>query len=375
MEIIAFYLPQFHEIPENNLWWGDGFTEWTSVKKSKRLFAGHNQPRVPLHYRYYNLLDKRVMKWQAELAMKAGITGFCFYHYWFNGKQLLEKPVDNYLMWKDIPQRYCLSWANDSWVRAWSNVEGNGWNEVFDKTIQQKGAGVLIEQKYGKRSDWEEHFFYLLPFFQDKRYIRYNGKPVFLIHKAAKVKCLDAMLQCWNELANKNGLEGIYVLATNCDDRLSKYVNGRVLFEPAYTLRCDKARFYKERDWLIKYVKNKMGVELVKRYNYDAIWKRIIHRNQEDIKYKTFRGGFVDFDNSSRKGRNAWVFTGVTPCKFEKYLKEILGKEKEMLFINAWNEWAEGAYLEPDKKWRYGFLQAVKRATKLVDVNQKGRQV
>lgn len=362
MEIIAFYLPQFHEIPENNEWWGEGFTEWTSVRKSKPLFPGHNQPRVPLHHNYYNLLDKKVMKWQAGLAAKAGITGFCFYHYWFNGKQLLEKPVDNYLKWTDIPQRYCMSWANESWIRTWSNMEGNDWNEVTDNQMCQNGPSVLMKQSYGVRRDWEEHFYYLLPFFRDERYIRYDGKPVFLIHKAAKIKCLDAMLECWNELAEQNGLRGLYVLATNCDDRLSRYVNGRVMFEPNYTLYNEKIDYYQKRDRLIEWLGKKTGLNFIKHYNYDAVWQRIVKRNMGKSRYQYFRGGFVDFDASPRRGRNAKIFFGVTPSKFEKYLRQLLKQENEMLFINAWNEWAEGAHLEPDEKHGYGFLKAVKNA-------------
>ncbi|MCI8377738.1 MAG: glycosyl transferase [Lachnospiraceae bacterium] len=362
MEIIAFYLPQFHEIPENDAWWGRGFTEWTSVTKSKPLFPGHNQPRVPLHGNYYNLLDKKVMEWQAGLARKAGVTGFCFYHYWFNGRQLLEKPVDNYLKWKDIPQRYCLSWANESWIRTWSNMEGNDWNEAADRNMDRKGPDVLMKQSYGVRADWEKHFYYLLPFFRDERYILYDGKPVFLIHKAAKIKCLNAMLECWNGLAKQNGLPGIYILATNCDARLSKYVDGRVMFEPNYTLYHEKVAYYRKRDRFLEWVGKKTGFNLVKHYSYDVVWQRIVGRSLKNARYQYFRGGFVDFDASPRRGRNAKVFFGVRPSKFEKYLRQLLKQEKEMLFINAWNEWAEGAYLEPDGKWGYGFLKAVKRA-------------
>jgi len=373
MEIIAFYLPQFHEIPENNAWWGEGFTEWTSVKKAKPLFSGHNQPRVPLHHNYYNLLDKKVMEWQAGLAEKAGITGFCFYHYWFNGKQLLEKPVDNYLKWKDIPQRYCLSWANDSWIRSWSNFSGNPWNEVMDEKTSHGGSGVLIKQEYGKRDDWEKHFYYLLPFFKDERYIYYNGKPILLIHKAGNIGCLGPMLECWEKLALDNGLKGMTVLAANCDTRLTKRVAGRVLFEPKYTLTEEKIPLYHQRDQIYEWLGEKMGRQLIKRYDYDVVWKKIVNRRIENKKYKTFRGGFVDFDASPRRGRNAKNFTGVTPQKFEKYLKKLLEQEKEMVFLNAWNEWGEGAYLEPDEKWGYAFLKAVKNAVEGSNSGKKAK--
>ena len=167
MKIIPFYLPQFHNIPENDEWWGNGFTEWTNIKSAKPLFEGHKQPKVPINGNYYDLLNDDVKIWQAELAKKYGIYGFCYYHYWFNGKMLLEKPMEQMLTNHNIDIPFCICWANAAWTKAWVGEEKK----------------VLIPQTYGGRNEWEEHFFYFLPFFKDRRYIRENNKPVIIIYR------------------------------------------------------------------------------------------------------------------------------------------------------------------------------------------------
>ena len=167
-KIIAFYLPQYHAIPENDQWWGKGFTEWTNVKKAKPLFEGHDQPRIPLNHNYYNLLDDNTKIWQANLAKKYGVYGFCYYHYWFKGgKKLLEKPAEQMLSNKSIDLPFCFCWANENWTRNWDG--GN--------------REIMVEQDYGNKDDWECHFQYLLQFFKDKRYITVDGKPLFIIYK------------------------------------------------------------------------------------------------------------------------------------------------------------------------------------------------
>ena len=167
MKVIAFYLPQFHTIPENDEWWGKGFTEWTNVKAAKPLFEGHVQPRIPLNNNYYNLLDDEVMEWQVELARQYGVYGFCFYHYWFDGHMLLEKPMENMLNSDKINFPYCICWANENWTNAWT---ANG------------DVKTLIKQTYGDREEWERHFSYLLDFFKDKNYIKENNKPLFVLN-------------------------------------------------------------------------------------------------------------------------------------------------------------------------------------------------
>ena len=198
MKIITFYLPQFHEIPENNEWWGKGFTEWVNVKKAQPLYEGHEQPRVPLNENYYNLLDPNVQVWQAKIAKEYGVYGFCYYHYWFNGKLLLEKPMENMLKNRDIDIPFCVCWANEPWTRAWVGE-----------------TKVLIPQLYGEKREWKEHFDYLLPFFKDSRYICDDGKPLVVIYRPEVIECLNEMLDYWNELAIQEGFEGVLNIISN----------------------------------------------------------------------------------------------------------------------------------------------------------------
>ena len=191
MKIIAFYLPQFHNIPENDEWWGDGFTEWTNVKKAKPLYEGHMQPRVPLGGNYYNLLDDNVKIWQADLAKKYGVYGFCYYHYWFNGKMLLEKPMEQMLANKEVDIPFCICWANEPWTKAWVGDERK----------------LLIAQEYGQEEEWKQHFMYLLPFFKDERYITKNGKPLFVFYRPDIVPCMKEMIETWDKLAKENAFK------------------------------------------------------------------------------------------------------------------------------------------------------------------------
>jgi len=200
MKIIAFYLPQFHNIPENDEWWGDGFTEWTNVKGAKPIYRGQQQPKVPLNKNYYNLLDDNVKIWQARLAKKYGIYGFCYYHYWFNGKMLLQKPMEQMLKNSCVDIPFCICWANEPWTKAWVAEDRK----------------VLIPQKYGERKEWKEHFEYLVPFFKDQRYIRIDDKPVIIIYRPKVISCVREMMQYWKELAVESGLNGLITMcATN----------------------------------------------------------------------------------------------------------------------------------------------------------------
>ena len=195
MKTIAIYLPQFHEVEENNQWWGKGFTDWITVKNAQPLCAGHRQPRVPLGQNYYDLSNHDVMQWQAKLAKRYHISGFCFYHYWFkDGRKILEKPAENLLEWMDIDMPFCFSWANQTWARTWTNIQNsNAWTgSDYEKSDEEEG--ILLRQSYGGKKEWKEHFEYLLPFFKDDRYIQYDKKPIFLIYKPEYMYCLDNMM-------------------------------------------------------------------------------------------------------------------------------------------------------------------------------------
>lgn len=382
MKIIAFYLPQFHEIPENNQWWGDGFTEWTNTKKSKPLFSNHYQPREPLNDYYYNLLEDDVKKWQVELAIKYGINGFCFYHYWFkNGKKLLEKPVEQFLKNTELKINFCMSWANEPWSRRWDGSEHK----------------IIMSQEYGMESEWEKHFYYLLPFFKDNRYIKFNDKPLLLIYRPDIIPCLNEMLDFWQKLAFKNGLNGISFGSQHPNFQYENRIENEkfdisVEFEPLFTanrINITNTRIDKLISELSNNAKNLQNYIIIIKKIINSILEMIFSKklkfrfkyltilNYDDIVnnsltnkplYKnSVPGVFTGWDNSPRKGRNAIIFKGSTPQKFKEYLKLQMKRAKEvynqeMIFINAWNEWAEGAYLEPDKKYGYAYLEAVKEA-------------
>lgn len=364
MKIIAFYLPQFHAIPENDDWWGKGFTEWTNVKAAKPLFQNHNQPRIPLNENYYNLLDDNTKKWQVDLANRYGIYGFCFYHYWFDGKMLLEKPVNQFLKNKNLNTHFCLCWANEAWTNAWA----------------AKDTKVLIEQRYGGREEWKKHFDYFLPFFQDSRYIKENNKPLLVIYRPELIDCLNEMLDYWNQLAIHNGFDGInfayqhvsYTLSPKCDESMFEYA---IEYQPSCARTLKDMESYpglkRIKKSLVTWVEKSFGINLQEKkkqiqklghFSYDDVWEYII--NMKPRNDKCIPGAFVDWDNTPRRNRTGYLADGATPEKFEKYLiKQIQNArenyKKDMMFIFSWNEWAEGGYLEPDTHNGYGYLEAV----------------
>ena len=368
MKTIAFYLPQFHTIPENDEWWGKGFTEWVNVKNAKPLFEEHDQPRIPLNKNYYDLSDVEVMRKQTEMARKYGIDGFCFYHYWFDGHLLLERPVENYLKAVDIDFPFCICWPNESWTNAW--VSG-----------QNK---VLIGQKYGDRENWKQHFNYLLQFFKDKRYIFKDGKPVFMVYRPELIDCRKEMFEYWEELAKKEGFEGLTymfqrpdALINNPNLDLSMF-DYCVEYQPytAFLLNSRKkhATLKKIKNNFATFLEKKMGISAAsingKRkgpiiYDYDEMWESVL--NEAPLTNHSIPCAFINWDNTPRRKENGSLFQGMTPEKFKNYFIKLINKTKtvyneDMIFIFAWNEWAEGGYLEPDEKFGYQYLEAVRDA-------------
>ena len=361
MKNIAFYLPQFHAIPENDKWWGEGFTEWTNVKSTKPQFKGHMQPEVPYDENYYNLLDAKAQEEQAELAMKYGVDGFCYYHYWFEGKLLLEKPMENMLANPNVKLPFCVCWANETWARTWDGKEQD----------------VLIKQNYNEDEDgWKKHFDYLLQFFMDDRYIKHDGKPMLLIYKPQLITNGKDMLKYWRKLAVEAGLPGLYIGYQHhsaFDYDMDEYgFDFGVEFEPFYTVRELKKEIsskgskfkyaFTHPKWAIRKIREKLFKKPVI-YDYDEIWSRITKRKPENL--KSLPGAFTAWDNTPRRGNASNVFYKSTPDKFKKYFEEQVRRAKEIynseyIFINAWNEWAEGAHLEPDTVNGYGYLEAVK---------------
>lgn len=370
IKTIAFYLPQFHTIPENDKAHGEGFTEWTNVRKAKPLFENHNQPRTPLNGNYYCLLDDGVMEKQAKMAKDNGIFGFCYYHYWFgNGEKLLEKPIENMLNNKNIDIPFCLCWANENWTKRWDG----GQNEI------------IKQQDYSKEY-WGKHLEYLVRFFKDERYISVNGSPILIVYKPEEMPNYKSWVKFMKQHIKDYGFKSLCIVVqypTYYIEKLNRKVfDYYIKFEPIYTI---VEEGIKQRSILksiaysiinklpmrnslinaLSKVRKNRKKELTIR-DYDDDWKRIIER--KDKNEGVFLGAFVDWDNTPRN-KNGLCYKNASPEKFGKYYNELKGKvEKEnkmrCIFVNAWNEWAEGAYLEPDTRNGYKYLEAINKNIK-----------
>ena len=360
MKILAFYLPQFHQTKENDEWWGKGYTEWTAVKKATPLFDGHEEPRIPLEGNYYDLLDKKTMEWQADLMHAYGIDGMCMYHYYFkNGRKILEKPAENLLKWKDINMPFCFSWANESWIRSWSKISENvnAWAPKFeddDSDFKENldDSGILLEQAYGDRQDWIDHYNYLLPFFKDDRYILRDNRPVFLIYKSACIDVIEEMEECWENLAKKAGFSGMFFIHQTVLDYSEETRGVFEIKQPADSLT-----------YLYGKAPYNMGVSRF--FKYEDVLNRIEMQSVPDgYPLSTF----VGYDDTPRRTEGSQVVVERDPKLFEKHIKKMIKRGERQnspfLFVNAWNEWGEGMYLEPDTKYGYAFLEAIKNARK-----------
>ena len=351
--ILAIYLPQYYETADNNLWYGQGFTDWVAVKDAEAYFHGHQQPKVPLEYNYYDLTNKSVMQYQAELAKKYGIDGFCFYHYYFkNGKMELEVPAENLLKWKDIEMPFCFNWASSSWIRSWSRFGGNSWADKYDYLGTEATGDVLVEQKYGDFEDWKKHFEYLLPFFCDDRYIKVDGKPVFIFFNAESISSLEDMVSCWREEARKSGFDGLYLIG-NTTSTVLPSMDAYMIYEP--------------QNCLVRY-RNRHDISIrngVKCFQYDLMWNEIINTPVMCGK-KTYLCALSGYDTTPRRGKDGEVLLETSPNVFQVGLTELLKRsikrKNEFLFIDAWNEWGEGMYLEPDEDSGFQYLEAVKKS-------------
>ena len=349
MKVIAMHLPQYHTIPENDEWWGKGFTDWTNVKKARPLYDGHMQPVVPLDENYYDMTDVNTLVHQSDLANKYGIYGFCYYHYWFNKKKLLEKPCELLLAHPEINQKYCLCWANETWARTWDG----------------KDSEILIKQEFGGEEDWDAHIDYLMDFFRDERYIKIDNRPVMFFYSCARIEKFNQMIEYWNTKLCDNGLNRVYVVEfVNSFNSGKNKISSDVLveFEPHCAARYSVSNVIKAKRVICK----KMG--LTDFLSYDYVWKKIINNKEKYGGKKLWRGAFVSFDNTPRKGKKGMIIKGSTPKKFGMYLKELaINNERnyvdDIIVVNAWNEWAEGAVLEPTEHNKFGYLEKIKSLT------------
>jgi len=360
-KIIAMYLPQFHSIPENDEFWGKGFTDWVTVKKAKPLFECHNQPRIPFNENYYDLSEKDSIAWQCKLAREHGVYGFAIYHYWFNNdKNLLTKPAEIIRDNKEIDINYFFTWDNCNWKRSWSNVSGNAWSPIADgeqNENQRKGPQILIPYILGEEPDWENHYNSLRLHFFDPRYIKIDNKPVFSIinHDVD----IEKMCDFWNQLAKKDGFDGMFFIFKNAP-RVPRSLF-RYSYEPHHVAWGDWGLFHRIKG----YVKRKLHIaENLEIFDFNKCWDKLLKFAKYNKENTLYYGAFVGYDDTPRRGNKGKIIRGGTPKQFECYLNKLLdisqSKNKEFVFLTAWNEWGEGAYLEPDSVVGYAYLQAVK---------------
>jgi len=348
--LIAYYLPQYHPIPENDRWWGKGFTEWINVAKAKPLFKDHYQPHIPADLGFYDLRVPETRQAQAELAQQHGIEGFCYWHYWLGGgKLLLERPFEEVLMSGEPKFPFCLGWANHSWTGIKFGAPKR----------------TLIEQIYPGMHDHEAHFYYLLEAFSDSRYITVDGKPLFLIFRPQEIPDSKRVMDYWRELALKEGLKGLHIVGADIEitSPLSLVFGCDAAFYNRHRL-IGEVRFRKIsfiRNFQDKY-RSLFMKPLV--YKYQKAMKYFINPGECDLnEYSTI---VTNWDSTPRLGWHGLVLHEATPDVFRTHVKQVLFKvihkpyENRIIFVKSWNEWAEGNHLEPDQKYGKVYLEVLK---------------
>lgn len=347
-KVIAFYLPQFHPIPENDRWWGAGFTEWTNVTRSRPLYEQHYQPRRPGSLGYYDLRLPEVRSAQADLAKKYGLYGFAYYYYWFDGKRLLNQPIESVLADKNPDFPFCICWANENWSRNWDG----------------QNKHVLMAQNYSMDS-CERFINDVIPFLKDSRYIRFNDKPVLIVYRITQIPNWRSVARMWRQKCREAGVGEIHLCAVRFGleplegHPVEHALDSYVLFPPHESV---------QEDWKhnARGLPPEFGGQLLR---YDAMVDGDVERFERGYPWPVHRGATMGWDNTARRGLAARIFQGATPARFRYWLKQILRQdemyntdEESLVFINAWNEWAEGTVLEPDERWGEGYLEAVQSA-------------
>jgi hypothetical protein len=380
---IAFYLPQFHPIPENDDWWGEGFTEWTNVRRARPLFEGHYQPRIPVELGYYDLRSVETREAQADLARSHGIEGFCYWHYWFAGRRLLERPFNEVLRSGNPDFPFCLAWANHSWTASWV---GRPWE-------------LLVDQTYPGRADYENHFHSVRDALADDRYITVEGKPLFIVFRPDKLGDPLEFTDCWRELALQAGFKGLYLLgimnadanpsALGLDGGIHKGIGHLLSFLPSGVQR--KAEVRRRSQVLLERPGLAFAHQTIARSSrpglpaplatwHDQISERLLlpavrqYRELVELAGRELRVSDDHFpcvvpnwDNTPRVGRWGWALHESSPELFADHLRHALNLladrplEKRLVFLKSWNEWAEGNYLEPDERYGRGYLEVVRR--------------
>ncbi|MGD0008682.1 MAG: glycoside hydrolase family 99-like domain-containing protein [Terriglobia bacterium] len=361
--LIAFHLPQFHPIPENDEWWGKGFTEWTNVVRARPRFPGHYQPHLPADLGFYDLRLPEARAAQAELAASYGIYGFCYYHFWFNGRRLLERPVNE--VWKsgepDFP--FCLCWANENWTRQWDG----------------KKAHVLLEQRYSAADDLA-HIRSLIPLFLDRRYIRVADRPLFLVYRASELPEPERTTAAWRREAERAGLKGLFLVRVESSseqrsDPRNTGFDSSLEFQPCWSVLLSNSRIPRRKWWHRRRL----------RTAEPAFYENAVCDYEDFVRntlatpvpaYPRIPCVCPGWDNSPRRKQGAIIIINSTPEIYEQWLRGIVNRrragitssensgvtEDSLVFINAWNEWAEGNHLEPCLRWGRKYLEATRRA-------------
>lgn len=351
--VIAFYLPQFHPIPENDEWWGKGFTEWTNVGKAKPLFPGHKQPKVPTELGYYDLRIPEVRKQQADLAKEAGIEGFCYWHYYFgNGKMIMHDIITNVVTSGEPDFPFCLGWANEPWEKKLWNKDCSG-NEL------------LMPQVYGGVSDYTQHFYTILPILKDRRYIKVDGHPLFLIYKPYKFDDLGNFISTWRPLAQKEGLGDIHFVAhaRGYADDIQYYFNNGC--NAVYSNRVRNG--IEQRDILSRGKRKLCKILGIPEFaSFNKIRKYAV--NNDDTQENLYPGITCGWDHTPRSGRKGNLFTHFSKALFKEHIKDIFrlvknkNPEHQVIFLKSWNEWGEGNFMEPDMEFGRAKIEAMKEA-------------
>lgn len=378
--VIALYLPQYHPIKENNEWWGPGFTEWTNVAKAKPLYKGHVQPRIPADLGFYDLRLPEVREQQAQLAREAGIEGFCYYHYWFGGRQILERPFNEVVASGKPDFPFCLCWANHSWS-----------NKTWNRKSNLQANSMLMEQTYPGYDDDYAHFMSVLPAFKDKRYITVDGKPLFILYNAWTHTRVKEWMATWRKLAEENGLPGLHLVCM-CDSTLTFKMNPdgsktRVMpnvessaelfntildmgFDAVNSVGMRRGEMLSEGKWknLAKTVMRKAGMPVGKFFDYSKTVKGFFA--PEDRWENVYPTIMPNWDRSPRAATLDGIYVNATPKAFEKHIGDALEivkdkkEEHRIIVLKSWNEWGEGNYVEPDLEFGHGWLNAIKNVIK-----------